>query len=473
MMFNPGRQEDFERLGRAVEKGELAGRGVVDRLFRRWIPPENLDRLDWTSDADWALVQQKPLRARAMLWTMFFAFLALLCWSAFAPLDEVTRGIGQVVPLSGTRIVQSVDGGIVKEVLVDEGQSVREGEILVRVDPTRFASSLGERNARSMSLKARAARLEALLRDVPFEVPEEVARDVPDLVRQERELYETGKSALQSQLAVARQRLTQRSQELRETQARISQARRTIELASKELSVTRPLLESGAVSELDVLRLEREISRARGERDQARAQASRARAAINEAEGTIRDIELEFRNRWRSELSETLGDLATLSEGSRALADQVSHSVIRSPVSGTVKSVFVNTVGGVLMPGGEVVAVVPHDDDLIVEAKIAPKDRAFLRAGQEAVIKLTAYEYAIYGGLEGMVEHISADTITDPNGFTYYLARIKTYQAGFGEDLPILPGMTAQVDIITGKRTVLTYIMKPLLRARATALTER
>lgn len=472
-MFDPGRQEDFERLGRFVGKGERAGRGVVDRLFRRWIPPENLDRINWTSDADWALVQQEPLRARAMLWTMFFAFLAILGWSALAPLDEVTRGIGQVVPLSGTRVIQSVDGGIVEEVLVDEGQSVLEGQVLVRVDPTRFASSLGERNARALSLKARAARLEALLLNKSFEVSEEVLREIPDLVRQERELYETARSALQSQLAVARQRLSQRSQELRETQARISQAQRTIDLASKELTVTKPLLESGAVSELDVLRLEREISRARGERDQARAQASRARAAINEAEGTIRDIDLEFRNRWRSELSQALGDLATLSEGSRALEDRVTHSEIRSPVSGTVKRVFVNTVGGVLMPGGEVAEVVPHDDELIVEAKIAPKDRAFLRPGQEAAVKLTAYEYAIYGGLEGIVEHISADTITDPNGFTYYLARIRTNQAGFGEELPILPGMTAQVDIITGKRTVLTYIMKPLLRAKAVALTER
>jgi adhesin transport system membrane fusion protein len=239
------------------------------------------------------------------------------------------------------------------------------------------------------------------------------------------------------------------------------------------LNVTRPLLESGAVSELDIIRLEREIARTRGERDQARARISRLRAGIEEAQGMIKDIDLEQKDAWRTELTSTMGEIASLSEGSRALQDRVTHSEIKAPVDGTVKRLFVNTLGGVVMPGGEVVEIVPHDDELVVEAKIAPKDRAFLKPGQNAVVKLTAYEYAIYGGLEGTVEHISADTITEPNGQTYYLARVRTQQSGFGEDLPILPGMMAQVDILTGKRTVLTYILKPILRAKANAMRER
>lgn len=473
MMFDPSRQEDFERIGRVVEKNERVGRGLVDRLFRRWVPPENLDRVDWVSDADWACTQQEPIRARALLWAIVATFALLLGWSAFAPLDEVTRGVGKVVPSTGTQLIQSVDGGVVEEILVTEAQSVHKGQLLVRIDPTRFVANLEERNARSMALRARAARLEALVQGRPFEVAQDVAEEVPDLVRQERELYETCRNSLESQLTVARERLAQRKQELRETEARLSQASRTYELATKELAVTKPLLASGAVSELDVLRLEREISRARGDRDQARAQASRVRSGIDEAQGMIRDIELDFKNRWRTELAETLGDLGSLSEGSRALVDRVTHSEIRAPVSGTVKRVFVNTVGGVVMPGGEVIELVPHDDELVVEAKIAPKDRAFLRPGQSAVVKLTAYEYAIYGGLRAVVEHISADTITDPNGLTYYLARLRTEESGFGEELPILPGMMAQVDILTGKKTVLAYILKPILRAKANALRER
>jgi adhesin transport system membrane fusion protein len=182
---------------------------------------------------------------------------------------------------------------------------------------------------------------------------------------------------------------------------------------------------------------------------------------------------MSFNARWRKELTETMGEIAALFEGSRALQDRVTHSEIRSPVDGTVKRLFVNTIGGVIMPGGEVVEVVPLNDEMVVEAKIAPRDRAFLSPGQEAVVKFTAYEYAIYGGLDAVVEHISADTITEPNGQTYYLVRVRTHKSSFGDGLPVLPGMMAQVDILTGKKTVLAYIMKPLLRAKANALSER
>ena len=473
MMFDPGRQTDFERLGRLTDKTDGKGRKLVDRLFSPWISPGDLGVENWTGDADRAIIQQAPVRARAMLYTIAITFLLLLLWAAFAPIDEVTRGIGKVVPLSGTQIIQTVDGGVVEEIFVSEAQHVKKGEVLFRIDPTRFVSSLGERRTRALALKAKAARLQALVKGEPFEVSPEVSDEVPSIVKEERNLFETNRKSLEARLLVARERLSQRTQELSEAQSALVQASKGYELAAKELKVTRPLLESGAVSELDILRLEREIARTRGERDQARARISRFRAGIEESQGMISEIELDQKDLWRTELIRTLGEIASLSEGSRALQDRVTHSEIRSPVDGTIKRLFVNTRGGVVMPGGEVVELVPHDDELVIESRIAPKDRAFLRPGQSAIVKLTAYEYAIYGGLEGTVEHISADTISDPNGQTYYLVRVRTQQSGFGEDLPILPGMMAQVDIITGKKTVLSYILKPLLRARANALRER
>jgi len=472
-MLDPSRKEDFDRLGRLVKGGENAGARFLAFFSGRWFKPGNDDEFNWLDDADRARLRQEPVRARVMLWTIFTICIVLLAWSALAPLDVVTRGVGKVVPSTGTRIVQSVDGGIIEEIAVSEGQSVEKDQLLVRVDPTRFAAGLGEREARAVSLEARAARLRALVEKKPLVFPAGLEDKSPQIVEQERQLYETGRRSLDSRLEVAGQRLDQRKQELREIGARQIQASRTLELALQELEATKPLLESGAVSEMDILRLERDVAEARGERDRSSADAARARSSVEEAQGELREAELDFRNRWRSELSETLSDLASLSESSVALEDRLRHSEIRAPIAGVVKRIFVNTPGGVLMPGSEVAELVPHGDQMIIEAMVSPKDRAFIRQGQKAIVKLTAYEYAIYGGLEGVVEHISADTITDSSKMTYYLVRVRTVESGFGEDLPVLPGMTAQVDILTAKRTVLSYILKPILRARGNALTER
>ena len=255
--------------------------------------------------------------------------------------------------------------------------------------------------------------------------------------------------------------------------ARREQATRSFELAMRELEVTRPLVRSGAVSDVDILRLERDVARMRGDRDQAGAQVLRVQAAITEAEGKVREVELAVRNQWRNELSETMSKLGSLSEGARGLQDRVKHSEIRAPVRGTVKRLLVNTVGGVVQPGKEVVEIVPLDDALILEAKVKPKDIAFLRPQQPAVVKFTAYDYAIYGGLDAVVEHIAADTLSDEDGNTYYIVRVRTLRSSLGEGLPIIPGMVAEVDILTGKKTVLSYLFKPVLRAKANALSER
>ena len=319
---------------------------------------------------------------------------------------------------------------------------------------------------------AKAARLEALTRDVPYEPSAEVAASVPDIVEHERRLYLTSLDEIRSGVSVARDRAAQRRQELIESTSRLAQLSTAKDLAQDELNATKSLLESGAVSPLEVTRLEKEVARSNGERDQARAQVSRARSAIQEAEGQIREIGLRFRNAWRNELSATLSELGSLTEGNKALVDRVSHSEVRSPINGTIKRLFVNTVGAVVMPGGAVAEIVSDEDELVVEAKLSPTDRAFVKPGQNVVVKFTAYEYAIYGGLDGTVEYIGPDTITDEKGNTFYTVRIKTNKTSFGENRPILPGMVAQVDIITGKKTVLSYLLKPLFRAKDKALRE-
>ena len=462
----------FARLGRWLEKAGGPASRVIERSYARWLTPLN-DSTDWVTEADWARLQQEPLRARALLYVMALVLLLLLVWAAFASVDEVARGEGRVIPSRQLQVIQSFDGGVVDEILVHEGQVVEAGDLLLRIDPTRFISSFRESRAQYLSLQAKAERLKALTSGAAFVLPPDVMSEAPDVAAYEQRLFETSLLERAEQLRIARDQQVQREEEYKEIQAKVTQTTRAHELARQELQVTRPLLASGAISEVEVLRLEGEVSNADGARKQALAQLARSEAAVAEAEGKLREVELTINNKWRNELSEVMGKLASLEEGSRGLADRIKYAEIRSPVRGTVQRLLVNTVGGVVQPGNQVLEIIPLDDQLLIEAKVAPKDIAFLRPGQPAIVKFTAYDFVVYGGLTGTLEHISADTITDERDNTFYLVRVRTDRAGFDPALPIMPGMTTQVDILTGKKTVLAYLLKPVLRAQQNALTER
>ncbi|NTV96042.1 MAG: HlyD family type I secretion periplasmic adaptor subunit [Thiobacillus sp.] len=448
-------------------------RGWLDRLLVRWIPRENKEDLDWVGDADWARVQQEPLRARFILRWVGGIVLILLLWAAFAQVDEVTRGQAKVIPSRQLQVMQAVDGGVVSEINVQEGQVVEAGQQLLKIDPTRFVSSLGENKAQYLAVLAKAARLRAIATGAGFSVPDEVNKEAPDLAEQERSLYMARRSELDAQIGIARQQLEQRNQELREARSRRDQASQAYDLTAKELAVTEPLVASGAVSEVELLRLKRDVGRFRGERDQAATQIVRLQSAISEAERKIQEVDLNFRNQARIELADTMAKINSLSEGSAALSDRVKHSSVKSPVKGTVKRLLVNTVGGVVQPGADIIEVVPLEDVLLLEVKILPKDIAFLRPGLKAIVRFTAYDFSIYGGLEAVVDQIGADTITDEKGNAFYVIRVRTLKSSLGENLPILPGMVAEVDIMTGKKSVLSYLLKPILRAHTHALTER
>jgi adhesin transport system membrane fusion protein len=274
-------------------------------------------------------------------------------------------------------------------------------------------------------------------------------------------------------LAINQQQLQQRQQELGEMRARKTSAERGLDLSQQELGKTRPLLASGAVSEVDILRLEREVSRARGDAEQATAQIARAQASIGEAQRKIQETELSFRNEARKELADVMGKLNALSQGAVALSDKVDKSQIRSPLRGRVQRLLANTVGGVVQPGKDIVEIVPLDDTLVLEAKVMPRDIAFIHPGQAATVKFTAYDFSIYGGMAAEVENISPDTVVDERGNAFYLVRVHTTQVKFSETMPIIPGMTAEVDILTGNKTVMSYLLKPVLKGKAYALRER
>jgi len=436
-------------------------------------PDGRANGVDWAADAHAARLAREPLRARALLYAVAIATLLLIVWGAIAEIDEVTRGEAKVVPSRQLQVLQSLDGGIVSEIPVREGQVVEAGQLLVRIDATRFESSLRENRAQRLALLAKTARLAALVEGTDFEVPAEVAAEAPEIAENERILYESSRAELAGQIAIAGQQLAQRRQELEEASAFFEQSTRNYDLALQELDRTEPLLSSGAVSEVEILRLKREVSRLRGELEQSSAQVTRTRSAIEEAQSKVTQVELDFRNTRRNELADATATLNSLSEGSLGLSDRVKQTEVRSPVRGTIKRLLVNTEGGVVMPGRDVAEIVPLDDTLLLEAKIAPRDIAFLRPGQPALVRFTAYDFVVYGGLDAEVESIGADTLADEQGNAYYLVRVRTERPNFGDELPIIPGMVAEVDIKTGRKSVLAYLMKPVLRAKQYALTER
>lgn len=464
----------IERIQASLELIAERNKKYVERVLGRLPTADEIEAVDFATDADLAILRQEPLRAKVLLRSIGLVAALFIVWAAIAQLDEVTRGDGKVIPSKQIQVLQSIDGGLVSEILVREGDVVQANQLLIKIDETRFVSSVKENRVQYLGLVAKAARLKAMSDGKPFIPPHDVVRDAPGLAEQERQLYEAKRAEMDAAISIARQQLIQRQQELGEAQARRAQAGQGYDLTSKELSVTKPLINSGAVSEVELLRLERDVSRYRGERDMASSQISRIQAAINEAQRKIEEVSLNFRNDAGRELSETVSKLNGLAEGSVALTDRVKQSSIRSPVKGTVKRLLVNTVGGVVQPGKDMIEIVPLEDALLLEAKVMPRDIAFLRPGQQTVVKFTAYDFSIYGGLDGTLEHIGADTVMDDKGNAFYIVRVRTNKASFGDtNLPIIPGMVAEVDILTGKKSVLAYLMKPVLRAKSVALSER
>ncbi|MDP2152694.1 MAG: HlyD family type I secretion periplasmic adaptor subunit [Methylotenera sp.] len=445
----------------------------ISYLLDKWTPTETKEDLTWDQEVGVVMLEQSPLRARLLLYTIAGAVLLLLVWAWFAEVDELVRGDGRVIPSKQVQVIQSLDGGIVSAILVSEGQTVSIGTPLIRIDETRAISSLRENQSQYLAYLAKQYRLKALAEGLPYSPPEEVLKNVPETYDQEYALYQSSKNELQSAIEIARDQVEQREKELLEVQFRKEISEKNYESAKKELAANKPLLASGAVSEIDILKLERETNKARGDIDQAKAQISRIQSAIGEAKRKVSEVQQVFQSKVRTELNEVTARLNSLSEVSVSLKDKVSQSTLKSPVNGKVSRLFNNTVGGVIQPGKEVLEVVPTDDALILETKVQIRDIAFISLTQPAVVKLSAYDYTIYGTLDAVVEHVSPDSIVDEKGNAYYIVRVRTLKSSLGEGLPIIPGMVAQVDIMTGKKTVLSYLLKPVLKAKSYALSER
>jgi adhesin transport system membrane fusion protein len=423
-----------------------------------------------------AVLQKAPVKSKQILWIMLVVIFWLIVWASFAEVDELARGEGKVIPSKQIQVVQNLEGGIVSEILVDEGEKVDQGQVLIKIDDTGFSSSYEENRLRYLELKAKSIRLEAESEGKPFKVDKGTRAEMPDIIKHEEKLYKINKRKLDKQIKIQNEQVRQRENELTEALAKQRQLEDGYLLIAKEVEITKPLVKKGLVSEVEFLQLSREASTMEGELTAVKLSIPRIRSTIAEAKDKMSEVELEFQKEAKEELNKAIAEMSRIKESGTALEDRVKRTLVRSPVNGVVKQLLVNTINGIVQPGMDIVEIVPIQDTLLIEAKIKPSDIAYLFPGQKAIVKFTAYDFAIYGGLSGKLTYISSDTIVDEEGNNFYLVRIKTdqnYLEKNGEKHEILVGMVANVDIITGKKTVMDYILKPILKAKDSALRER
>lgn len=415
---------------------------------------------------------------------IFFFFLigiivVFIIWANLAKLDEITRGQGKVIPSSQVQVIQHQEGGTVQALLVRNGDTVEVGQVLMRLSDVGAQSELGTTEQRMIGLQAKIIRLQAEADGLSNpEFPQEMMEKAPDAVREELNSFMANKSQIDSQTSVLNSQLQQRRSEVNEINTKVSDLNRIVSLTNEEMAMIRPLVERGSAPRRDLLQLEQTLAQQRSEINGLRSSLPRAQSAIAEAEARLNDIETTFKSEAQNELTSTLLEVRSLQQQMPALQDRRSRTEIRSPVRGIVKDIRIQTDegSGVIRAGDAIMEIVPLDDQLVIEAQIKPSDVAFLHPGQNAIVKVTAYDFSMYGGLKGKLTGISPDTITDQEGNSFYQIQVTTDTniiVRNGQEFPIIPGMVASAEILTGEKTVMEFIMKPIFKTWDQALNER
>jgi len=457
-------------------------------------PVEDRD-LAYVDDVNAALLLKTPKHTQRLLYLIVALIVSAIVWAGYAELDEVTVGEGKVIPSRQLQIIQNLEGGILSEIFVREGDAVEVGQSLLRIDDTRFRSELRESEQGQANLQGQIARYRAELQSVlinspstqeqgalssieqqPLALPDTFLQSYPNIVARQNAALSARLNNLQSKLNVIERQLSQKAQEKEEVKSKVDHLAESFQLVNEELLLTTPMVADGVVSRVELIKLQRQVNEMKSELASNRFLLPKVEFAIQELRSKHREAALKFKADTRDALNELEGQYSQVSEANINLQDRVDRTIVTSPVRGKVKQINITTVGGVIQPGMDIVEIVPVEDNLLIEAQILPKDIAFLRPGLTAVVKFTAYDFSTYGGLKGTLEHISADTIQDEEGNSFYLVRIRTTQSFLGDEhapLPIIPGMLAQVDLITGKKSVLDYLLKPILRVKQEALRER
>ncbi|RXK11788.1 hemolysin secretion protein D [Halarcobacter mediterraneus] len=423
-----------------------------------------------------AVIYNRPKKLHWVLISFVITIFSFIIWASFAQIDEIARGHGKVVPSGQNQIIQNLEGGIVSEILVREGDFVEKDQILLRISNEKSSSTLISNEIKTQYLKAQIKRLEAQLKEEPFEYQESENKTLNDFFKNEKELYLSNMNQIDSKVQILKEQNKQKQSELKDVRQTIKHLKFSVDAIEKEVKMTEPMVKRGIRSEVDFLKLQREESEAKQKLQSAILSVNRIKSETSEIEKKIKETLEVFKSQTQEKLNEAVTSLKDLEANAVASLDQVSRTIVKSPSNGIVQTLHINTIGGSIKPAQDLIEIVPTDYNLIVEVKILPSDIAFIYQGQKAIVKFSAYDFSIYGGLEGEVINISPDTITEKDDKTYYLVRIKTEKNYIGTEekqMKIIPGMVADVDIITGKKTILDYILKPILKTKQYTFTER
>ena len=438
--------------------------------------PKHREDLDFMTDVEAAIHDRGSRMAYVLSITVCLLVLAFAFWSRHAVLDEVTRAAGTVIPSQRVQVIQNLEGGILKALLVRENQEVAKGDVLVRLDNAVAESIYREARNKIREHEAAILRLTAESRGDRPVFPESLEREAPEICRDQRSIFDARSEELSQELKVLETVREQRGLDVREMTTRMREMKANLVLAQEQLALVTPMAEKGVYPRVDFLKLKREVLKTQSDLETLKISIPKGRKAASEARFRVAQKEAEARREALAEIGKRRVALQSLRESFTAGEDRVTRTDVRSPVKGTVKQILINTIGGVVRPGDPILEIVPYDDTLLIEAKVRPSSIAFLHPGQKAKIKISAYDFSIYGGLEGVVEQISVDSIQDGRGETFFKVKLRTRTNAIsyrGNRLPIISGMTADVDILTGKKTVFDYLMKPILKARQNAMRER
>jgi len=447
----------------------------MTEIARNQLTPAKED-IAFMSEVDASIHRKGHSMAYMLSFAVFMMIVAFMIWAGSAVLDEVTRGIGQAIPSQQVQVIQNLEGGILEAILVAEGQIVEKGDVLVRLDNTVASSHYRDAFAKSIEHMAAISRLTAQVNKTDITFPQEVADHDPQITKEQLNIFEAYKNQLSLELKILRSEYNQKIQEIKEIKGKQTELNKSLKLAREQKKIAEPLMKKGLYSRVDFIKLDRDVVGLQGQINALKLSLPRLKNAAEEAQERMAQRRAEASSLAYEEISRRRIELNSLKQTIAAGQDRVTRKDVRSPVRGTVKQIIINTIGGVIKPGEPILEIVPLDDTLLFEVQIRPADIAFLYPGQKAKIKISAYDFSIYGGMEGVVEQISADTIIDERGDSYYKVKLRTETNAIlhhGTQLPIISGMTASVDILTGKKSVLDYLMKPILKASQNALRER
>ncbi|MCP4969855.1 MAG: HlyD family type I secretion periplasmic adaptor subunit [Arcobacter sp.] len=429
--------------------------------------------------------EKPPLKLDILFITIIVFFLTAILWATFAEIDELTRGNGKVIPANKIQAIQNLDGGIVSEILVQEGSEVKIDQALMKIDTIRFQASLEENKEMYFSLLAKRTRLTAELkfnsrnRTPKLKFDEKIKKNNSNYASIETRLFKNRINEYKSSIKTLQYQLYQKRQELKEAYAKEKQLRKSLKNISKQRTTISRLVRTGSKSNIELLKTEASYDKTKADLENTLLSIPKAKLAIAEAKSKIQERTNGFKTEASTSLQEVESEIKRIKSRLVSDKDKLSKTIVRSPVNGIVKQLNINTIGGVVKSGDTLIEIVPNSDILLVEAKIDPKDIAFINPTQKVIVKLTAYDFSIYGALEGKIVEISADSIKDKEskeGKSYYKVVVKTnknYLERNNEKLPIIPGMIASIDIVTGKKSIMNFILKPILKTKQGALHER